>query len=126
MSPELGFCLKPTTARPISASVALGCGQLTPYRARKRYVNRGIAAIHRRNPNREYERKLDDEDEAHLIALATSEPPDGRARWTLRPLADELIVLEEIDHDSVSYETVRQVQKNLQPHQSKQWVILPE
>ena len=92
-------------------SRALDCGQSTPYRARKRYADRGIAAIHRRNPDREYERKLNGEDEAHLIALATSEPPDGRARWTLRLLADELVALEEIDHDSVSYETVRQVLK---------------
>ena len=92
-------------------SRALDCGQSTPYRARKRYADRGIAAIHRRNPDREYERKLNGEDEAHLIALATSEPPDGRARWTLRLLADELVALEEINHDSVSYETVRQVLK---------------
>jgi transposase len=92
-------------------SHALDCGQSTPYRARKRYADRGIAAIHRRNPDRDYQRKLDGEDEAHLIALATSEPPDGRARWTLRLLADEFVVLEEIDHESVSYETVRQVLK---------------
>ena len=92
-------------------SRALDCGQSTPYRARKRYADRGSAAIHRPNPDREYERKLDGEDEAHLIALATSEPPDGRARWSLRLLADELVALEEIDHDSVSYETVRQVLK---------------
>ena len=60
-------------------SRALDCGQLTPYRARKRYADRAIGAIHRRNPGREYERKLSGEDEAHLIALATSEPPDGCA-----------------------------------------------
>jgi hypothetical protein len=51
-------------------SRALDCGQSTPYRARKRYADRGSAAIHRPNPDREYERKLDGEDEAHLIALA--------------------------------------------------------
>ena len=98
-------------ATDFNISRALDCGQSTSYRARKRYADRGIAAIHRRNPDREYERKLNGEDEAHLIALATSEPPDGRARWTLRLLADELVALDEIDHQSVSYETVRQVLK---------------
>ena len=40
--------------------------------------------------DRDYERKLTGEDEAHLIALACSDPPDGRHHWTLRLLADEL------------------------------------
>ena len=71
---------------------------MTPYRARKRYADRGIAAVHRRNPDRDYERKLDGEDEALLIALATGEPPEGYSQWSLRLLADELIVLEEIDY----------------------------
>lgn len=90
---------------------ALGCGDSTPYRARKRYADRGIAAVHRRNPDREYERKLDGDDEARLIALANSEPPDGRARWTLRLLADKLVTLDEIDHESVSHQTVHEVLK---------------
>lgn len=92
-------------------SRALECGDSTPYRARKRYADRGIAAVHRRNPDRDYERKLDGEDEARLIALATSEPPEGYSQWSLRLLADELVVLEEIDHESISHETVRQVLK---------------
>jgi transposase len=92
-------------------SRALDCSEMTPYRARKRYADRGIAAIHRRNPDRDYERKLDGEDEAHLIALATSEPPNGRARWTLRLLADKLVTLEEIGHESVSHQTVHEVLK---------------
>jgi transposase len=92
-------------------SRALDCSEMAPYRARKRYADRGIAAIHRRNPDRDYERKLDGEDEAHLIALATSEPPNGRARWTLRLLADKLVTLEEIDHESVSHQTVHEVLK---------------
>ena len=98
-------------ATDLGISRALDFSMSTPYRARKRYADRGIAAVHRRNPDRTYERKLDGDDEAHLIALATSEPPDGRACWTLRLLADELVALAEIDHESVSYETLRQVLK---------------
>jgi len=90
---------------------ALDCSSITAHRTRKRYCEDGIAAIHRRDPDREYERKLDGEDEAHLIALACSDPPDGRHRWTLRLLADELVALEETDIESVSHETVRQTLK---------------
>ena len=98
-------------ATDFNISRALDCGQSTSYRARKRYADRGIAAIHRRNPDRDYERKLDGGDEAHLIALATSEPPDGRARWTLRLLADKFVTLDGIDHESLSHQTVHEVFK---------------
>jgi len=90
---------------------ALDCSAMTAHRTRKRYNKDGIAAMNRRDPDREYERKLDGEDEAHLIALACSDPPDGRHRWTLRLLADELVALEETDIESVSHETVRQTLK---------------
>lgn len=90
---------------------ALGCSAMTAHRIRKRYDEDGIAAIHCRDPDRKYERKLDGEDEAHLVALACRDPPDGRHRWTLRLLADELVVLEETDIGSVSYETIRQTLK---------------
>lgn len=92
-------------------SRALDCSMSTPYRARKRYADRGIAAVHRRNPDRDYERKLDGDEEARLIKLACSDPPEGYSQWSLRLLADELVILEEIDHESISYETVRQVLK---------------
>ena len=92
-------------------SRALDCSMSTPYRARKRYAERGIAAVHRRNPDRDYERKLTGDEEARLIKLACSEPPEGYSQWSLRLLADELVVLEEIDYESISHETVRQVLK---------------
>jgi transposase len=92
-------------------SEALDCGNATVKRMRERFTEDGIAAIHRRDPDRDYERKLDGEDEAHLFRLATSEPPDGRARWTLRLLADKFVTLDEIDHESVSHQTVHEVLK---------------
>jgi hypothetical protein len=54
-------------------------------------------------------RKLDGEAEAKLIAVACSVPPEGRAHWTLRLLADRLVELEVVD--TISYETVRQTLK---------------
>ena len=89
----------------------LECSTMTVYRARKRYAEDGIASIQRSTPDREYERKLDGEAEAHLIALACGDPPEGRTRWTLRLLADELVALEAVDIDSISPETVRKTLK---------------
>jgi hypothetical protein len=93
----------------------LEVGLSTVARVRQRYVNEGVeATLRHKAPEREYRRKLDGEQEAHLIALACSEPPTGRKRWTLRMLADRLVALEVVE--SVSYETVRQVLK--QTHSS--------
>lgn len=92
-------------------STWLDCSEMTVYRARKRYATDGIASIHRNDPDREYERKLDGETEARLFALACGDPPDGRTRWTLRLLADELVAIEAVDIDSISPETVRKTLK---------------
>jgi hypothetical protein len=73
-------------------------------------------------PGRVYERSLDGRTEAHLIALACSEPPEGRARWSIRLLADKAVELGIVP--SVSHETVRKTLKNeLKPHLIKGWVI---
>ena len=93
-------------------SEALDVGSATVERVRKRFVEwGGIKAIERRKPRRRYERKLDGEAEARLIALACSAPPEGRERWTLQLLADTVVTLDAVDIDSVSYETVRRVLK---------------
>jgi transposase len=89
---------------------AVEVSQPTVARVRKQYFEEGMeAALNRRPPNREYQRKLDGEQEAHLIALACSEPPEGRARWSLRLLADKLVELEIVE--DVSYQTVRRTLK---------------
>ncbi len=54
-------------------------------------------------------RKLDGEQEAQLIAVACSEPPEGQARWILRLLAGKLVELEVVE--SRSYQTVRRMLK---------------
>src|SRR5438270_1385980 len=83
----------------------------TVEQVRQRFVEQGFqAALVRKKQDRpSRERKLDGAGEARLIALACSEPPRGRAAWTLRLLADRLVELEIVD--TISTETVRQVLK---------------
>jgi len=88
----------------------LEVGHATVERVREQFVEEGLeAALTRRKPRREYHRKLDGDAEAHLIALACSEAPEGRTRWTLRLLAARMVVLEYVD--TVSHETVRRTLK---------------
>ena len=89
---------------------ALDVGLAPIWRVRKRCVEQGpTAALGRKPPDRVYQRKLDGELEARLIALACSPPPMGRRRWTLQLLADTLVELRFID--GLSYETVRRTLK---------------
>ena len=53
--------------------------------------------------------KLDGEQQAQLVKLACSQPPEGRARWTMRLLAERLVQLEVVDE--ISHETVRRALK---------------
>jgi transposase len=74
---------------------ALDTSMATVARVRKRFVQRGLpAAIQRKRPTGRQYRKLDGEQEARLVALACSPPPEGRARWTMKLLADKLVELE--------------------------------
>jgi transposase len=94
------------------AAIAEGLevGRATVERVRKTFVEESLeAALERRRPRREYRRKLDGDGEAHLIALACSQAPEGRSRWTLRLLAQRLVVFE--GGGPISYETVRRVLK---------------
>ena len=89
---------------------ALNTATRTVERVRERFVEQGLdAALPPKPSKRVYARKLDGRQEAKLIALACSKPPAGKARWTLRLLADEMVELDVVD--SLSYETVRQTLK---------------
>jgi DNA-binding transcriptional ArsR family regulator len=94
---------------------AVETSQPTVSRVRKQYFEEGLeAALNRRAPNRVYQRKLNGEQEARLLALACSEPPEGQARWSLRLLADKLVELEFVEEEA-SYQTVRRpLKKHLQ------------
>ncbi|HZI76368.1 MAG TPA: IS630 family transposase [Gemmatimonadales bacterium] len=104
---------------------AFAAGITTVERVRQRFVEEGLASALSpyRGGKRIYERKLDGAQEAHLIALACSPPPDGQARWTLRLLAQRMVELAYVD--TLSYETVRQTLKKnaLKPHRRKMWCI---
>src|SRR5688572_7476344 len=72
-------------------ATALDASRSTISRVRQRFVEQGLeAALRPQRPHREYRRRLDGAQEAHLVALACTPPPLGRRRWTLRLLADKL------------------------------------
>src|SRR5215213_6382877 len=105
---------------------AFKAGITTVERVRQRFVEEGFASALSpyRGGKRIYERKLDGAQEAHLIALACSAPPDGQARWTLRLLAQRMIELAYVD--TLSYETVRQTLKKERPQTApKKDVVYP-
>jgi transposase len=81
----------------------------TVERLRKRFVEQGLEAALERNKRNNYARKLDGNAEAHLIAIACSDPPIGRSEWSLRLLADKLVELSVVD--SISYMTVSRTLK---------------
>ncbi len=89
---------------------ALEVSRSTVERVRTRCVEEGPDAALRPRPSRTPPlRKLDGAQEARLIAVACSPPPEGRKRWTLRLLADKAVELDIVD--AVSYETVRRTLK---------------
>jgi len=107
---------------------AFSCHPRTVENVRRRLVLEGLAAAlerqkqaHPSNPP-----KLDGKGQARLTALACSQPPEGRDRWTLQLLADRLVELEVVD--SISGQTVRRTLKknDLRPHLQECWVIPPE
>ena len=79
-------------------------------RVKKRFVLDDLdVALDGKKTSRVYDRKVDGDFEAHLVALSCSKPPEGFARWSLRLLADKVVELNYID--DISYETVRRVLK---------------
>ncbi len=90
-------------ARPLGAAVT------TVERVRKRFVEEGLEAALSERPRPGAARKLDGHQEAYLVALACSDPPEGKKRWSMQMLADKLVELEVVDE--VSDETVRRALK---------------
>ena len=85
---------------------AFDVNSLTVTHVRKAYVEGGLEnALNRKKPDREYEHRLDGSAEAHLMALACSDAPEGYDRWTLRLLQERFVKLEIVE--SVSQETIR-------------------
>ena len=92
---------------------ALEVSVQTIERVRRRFDEHGLAhAIMRRpQPERLQNRKIDGEQEAHLIALCCSEVPTGHEHWTMRLLADKMVELGYVEH--VSHKTVWETLKKM-------------
>ena len=79
-------------------------------RTKKRFIEEGLDAVLERRPTScEYDKKIDGNVEAHLIALCCSEPPEGYSKWSLRLLADKMVELNYIN--SISHVSVGEVLK---------------
>jgi transposase len=103
---------------------ALDISVATVARVRKRCAERGVQeAILPVKASAMRQRRLDGSQEAYLIALACSRPPDGCVRWTLRLLAQQLVELGYVE--AISHETVRKalLANELKPWIKKQWCI---
>jgi hypothetical protein len=92
---------------------ALEISRSTVWRVRTRFVDEGgLQALVHRKPKNTKPKKLDGSQEAHLIALACSEPPKGEKRWSVRLLADRFVRLE-CAEESISRELVRRTLKKV-------------
>ena len=88
----------------------LGCSPLTVYNVRRRAVERGVLeSIRRGAQHKRKERKLDGRQEAQLVALTCSAPPEGHSRWTLALLRERLIEIEVVEQ--IGLETIRSTLK---------------
>lgn len=83
----------------------------TVNRIRRRFVEEGLEAALNEKPRPGKPKTFIGKDHATLIALACTEPPEGRARWTMRLLADKMVELEFVD--SISHKTVRNMLKKM-------------
>ena len=90
-------------------AAALDVGIASVHRIRQRCVEEGFAAALRDRPRQGGTPKFDTKQHAHVIALACSDPPEGRTRWTLRLLADRVVELGLAEQ--CSYETIRRALK---------------
>ena len=87
----------------------------TVHRVRQAFVEQGLeAALSRKRPTGRQYRKLDGAQEAQLLAVACSTPPEGRVRWTLKLLADKLVELDIVD--TIRTECVRTTLKKMRSH----------
>jgi transposase len=77
---------------------ALGVCRMTVSRVRQQFAAEGLdATLHKKRAAGRQYRKLDGAQEAQLIAVACSQPPEGQARWTMKLLADKLVELEVVE-----------------------------
>jgi transposase len=104
-------------------AATLGVSGSTVYRTKRRFVEGNLERALSEESRPGAERKLTGKEEALLVATACSNPPSGRARWTLELLADEMVKL--TAHENLSRETVRRrlAENDLKPWRRKMWCI---
>lgn len=107
----------------VAIAANLSVGTSTVYRTKRRFVEEGLEAALSEQPRAGAARKLSGKEEALLVAVACSNPPSGRARWTLELLAGELV--RRTEHTAVSRETIRRrlAEQKLKPWQQRMWCI---
>jgi transposase len=105
----------------IAARVMVGGS--TVYRTKRRLVEGNLERALNEDPRPGADRKLTGKEEALLVATACSEPPAGRARWTLELLSNALVALTE--HEDLSRETVRRrlAENDLKPWRREMWCV---
>jgi transposase len=90
---------------------ALGISKSSVARLRKKYCQEGLESVLNEKPRSGAPPKISGKAKAQLTALACSEPPEGRSRWTLQLLADTLVELNEVD--SISGMSVCRILKKM-------------
>jgi transposase len=104
-------------------ATSVGVGGSTVYRTKRCFVEGNLEAALSEEPRPGAARKLSGKEEALLVATACSNPPEGRARWTLELLAGAMVKLTE--HEGLSRETVRRrlAENDLKPWRKDMWCI---
>jgi transposase len=75
-------------------AAALHIGVSTVERTRRRFVEEGLEASLREYPRPGARPKLGPKQQAMVVALACTKPPEGRERWTMQLLADRIVELQ--------------------------------
>lgn len=79
------------------------------WRVKKRYVEEGLEVVLHEKPRPGQPRKYNNKHEAEIIALACTNPPEGRKRWVLQLLAETL--QKKKDFETISGESIRLILK---------------
>ena len=100
-----------------------GVSESTIQRVRRNFVHYGVEDALEEGKRPGQPRALSAKQEALLVSLACSEPPQGCCRWTLNLLGEKLVILSDLE--KISHETIRQrlKQNELKPWQRKMWCL---
>jgi transposase len=91
---------------------ALDTTRMTVMRVRQQFAAEGLdVTLHRKKPTGRQYRSLDGKQEAQLVAVACSQPPEGQVRWTMELLAQRLVELKVVE--SISPSTVCRTLKKM-------------